>query len=44
MPLANENGIVVMLHYNDFRELFMGNAGESSEARLLASGAHQVPF
>jgi competence protein ComEC len=28
-----------MLHYNDFRELFMGDAGESSEARLLASGA-----
>ena len=28
-----------MLHYNGFRELFMGDAGESSEARLLASGA-----
>jgi len=27
-----------MLHYNDYRELFMGDAGESSEARLLASG------
>ncbi len=27
-----------MLHYKDFRELFMGDAGESSEARLLASG------
>jgi competence protein ComEC len=34
----NENSIVAMLHYNDFRELFMGDAGESSEARLLASG------
>src|SRR5580658_2961299 len=35
----NENSIVAMLHYNNFRELFMGDAGESSEARLLASGA-----
>jgi competence protein ComEC len=35
---VNENSIVAMLHYNDFRELFMGDAGESSEARLLASG------
>ncbi len=34
----NENSIVAMLHYNGFRELFMGDAGESSEARLLASG------
>jgi competence protein ComEC len=34
----NENSIVAMLRYNDFRELFMGDAGESSEARLLASG------
>ena len=34
----NENSIVAMLYYNDFRELFMGDAGESSEARLLASG------
>jgi competence protein ComEC len=34
----NENSIVAMLHYNDFRELFMGDAGESSEARLLVSG------
>jgi len=33
----NENSIVVMLHYLDFRELFMGDAGEASEARLLAS-------
>jgi competence protein ComEC len=36
---VNENSIVTMLHYGDFRELFMGDAGESSEARLLASGA-----
>jgi hypothetical protein len=36
---VNENSIVAMLHYNGFRELFMGDAGESSEARLLASGA-----
>jgi competence protein ComEC len=35
---VNENSIVAMLRYNDFRELFMGDAGESSEARLLASG------
>ncbi len=34
----NENSIVAMLHYNGFRELFMGDAGESSEGRLLASG------
>jgi competence protein ComEC len=34
----NENSIVAMLHYGDFRELFMGDAGESSEARLLANG------
>ena len=34
----DENSIVAMLHYNDFRELFMGDAGESSEARLLADG------
>jgi len=27
-----------LLRYNDFRELFMGDAGESSEARLLAAG------
>ncbi len=35
----NENSIVAMLHYKGFRELFMGDAGESSEARLLAIGA-----
>jgi competence protein ComEC len=34
---VNENSIVVMLHYGRFRELFMGDAGEASEARLLAS-------
>ncbi len=40
---VNENSIVARLSYNDgshiFRELFMGDAGEASEARLLASGA-----
>jgi beta-lactamase superfamily II metal-dependent hydrolase len=36
---VNENSIVAMLCYHDFRELFMGDAGESSEARLLAIGA-----
>jgi competence protein ComEC len=36
---VNENSIVAMLSYHRFRELFMGDAGESSEARLLASGA-----
>jgi competence protein ComEC len=40
---VNENSIVARLGYNDgshqFRELFMGDAGEASEARLLASGA-----
>jgi len=38
----NENSIVMRLTYVDgsqpFRELFMGDAGEASEARLLASG------
>jgi competence protein ComEC len=34
----NENSIVVMLHYREFRELFMGDAGEASEARLLVDG------
>jgi competence protein ComEC len=33
---VNENSIVVMLHAGNFRELFMGDAGEASEARLLA--------
>jgi competence protein ComEC len=36
---VNENSIVAMLHCHDFSELFMGDAGESSEARLLASNA-----
>jgi competence protein ComEC len=38
----NENSIVTRLTYingsRTFRELFMGDAGEASEARLLASG------
>jgi competence protein ComEC len=38
----NENSIVTRLTYFNgsqaFRELFMGDAGEASEARLLASG------
>jgi competence protein ComEC len=38
----NENSIVARLTYADesgpFRELFMGDAGNASEARLLASG------
>jgi competence protein ComEC len=33
---VNENSIVAMLRYKDFRELLMGDAGEDSEARLLA--------
>ncbi len=33
---VNENSIVVMFRYRAFRELFMGDAGEASEARLLA--------
>jgi competence protein ComEC len=33
---VNENSIVVMLRYRAFRELFMGDAGEASESRLLA--------
>lgn len=36
---VNENSIVVMLEYQGFRALFMGDAGQNSEARLLASGA-----
>lgn len=35
---VNENSIVAMLNYNGFRELFMGDAGEASESRLLAHG------
>jgi competence protein ComEC len=34
---VNENSIVVKLYYCGFRELFMGDAGEASEARLLAA-------
>ena len=33
---VNENSIVAVLNYKTFRELFMGDAGENSEARLLA--------
>jgi competence protein ComEC len=36
---VNENSIVTMLHYRGFRELFMGDAGEASEGRLLAYGS-----
>jgi beta-lactamase superfamily II metal-dependent hydrolase len=35
---VNENRIVVMLRYHVFRELFTGDAGEASEARLLSEG------
>ena len=35
---VNENSIVVMLRADGFRALFMGDAGEASEARLLAAG------
>jgi competence protein ComEC len=35
---VNENSIVVMLRYRNYRELFMGDAGEASEARLLTVG------
>jgi competence protein ComEC len=35
---VNENSVVVMLEYRGFRILFMGDAGQNSEARLLASG------
>lgn len=35
---VNENSIVAMLHSNGFRELFMGDAGEASEGRLLGEG------
>jgi beta-lactamase superfamily II metal-dependent hydrolase len=36
---VNENSIVVMLHYQAFSELFMGDAGDASESRLLATDA-----
>ena len=35
---VNENSVVVMLAYRDFRMLFMGDAGFASEQRLLESG------
>jgi competence protein ComEC len=35
---VNENSVVIMLRTAGCRELFMGDAGEASEARLLASG------
>jgi competence protein ComEC len=34
---VNENSIVVMLRADGFRELFMGDAGEASEGRLLTA-------
>src|ERR1700722_17158735 len=34
---VNENSIVVMLRAGSFRELFTGDAGEASEARLLTA-------
>ena len=36
---VNENSVVVMLAYRQFRMLFMGDAGFAAEQRLLASGA-----
>jgi beta-lactamase superfamily II metal-dependent hydrolase len=33
---VNENSIVVMLHAGAFHELFMSDAGEASESRLVA--------
>jgi competence protein ComEC len=35
---VNENSVVAMLRYGSFSELFMGDAGEASETRLLAGG------
>jgi len=35
---VNENSVVVMLSYRDFRMLFMGDAGFQAEQRLLESG------
>jgi beta-lactamase superfamily II metal-dependent hydrolase len=35
---VNEDSIVTRLSYGAFRELFMGDAGENSEGRLLAFG------
>ena len=36
---VNENSVVVMVAYQDFRMLCMGDAGFQAEQRLLASGA-----
>jgi competence protein ComEC len=36
---VNENSVVVMLAYQDFRMLFMGDAGFQAEQRLLESRA-----
>ncbi len=36
---VNENSVVVMLAYREFRMLFMGDAGFAAEQRLLESGA-----
>ncbi len=35
---VNENSIVVMLDYRGFRTLFMGDAGQNAEGRLLGQG------
>ncbi|HEY0403806.1 MAG TPA: DNA internalization-related competence protein ComEC/Rec2 [Blastococcus sp.] len=35
---VNENSVVVLLAYRDFRMLFMGDAGFAAEQRLLDSG------
>ena len=35
---VNENSVVAMLVYRDFRMLFMGDAGFAAEQRLLESG------
>ena len=35
---VNENSVVVMLVYRDFRMLFMGDAGFQAEQRILQSG------
>jgi competence protein ComEC len=35
---VNENSVVVMLAYREFRMLFMGDAGFQAERRLLESG------
>ena len=35
---VNENSVVVMLAYREFRMLFMGDAGFAAEQRLLESG------